>query len=71
MMTNYIGTSVSGFPSYSSLRAFISGRSRAISSGFWQNVDMSGYGFEFQFANLNDSTSRTMYCTNLRVETWL
>lgn len=71
MMTTYIGTSASGFPSYSSLRALVSGRSRALSSGFWQNVDMSGYGFEFQFANFADATSRTMYCTNLRVETWL
>lgn len=71
MMTTYIGTSASGFPSYSSLRTLVSGRSRAMSSGFWQNVDMSGYGFEFQFANLTDSTSRTMFCTNLRVETWL
>ena len=71
MMTTYLGTSASGFPSYSSLRTLASGRSRALSSGFWQNVDMSGYGFEFQFANLTDSTSRTMFCTNLRVETWL
>lgn len=71
MMTTYIGTSVSGFPSYSSLRTLVSGRSRALSSGFWQNVDMSGYGFQFEFANLADATSRTMYCTNLRVETWL
>ena len=71
MMTTYIGTSASGFPSYSSLRTLASGRSRAIGSGFWQNVDMSGYGFEFQFANLNDATSRTMFCSNLRVETWL
>lgn len=71
MMTTYLGTSASGFPSYSSLRTMTSGRSRQLSSAFWFNVDMSGYGFEFQFANLNDSTSRTMYCTNLRVETWL
>jgi len=71
MMTTYIGTSASSFPSYSSLRTLASGRSRALASGFWQNVDMSGYGFEFQFANFNDSTSRTMFCTNLLVETWL
>lgn len=71
MMTTYLGTSASGFPSYSSLRTLVSGRSRAFSTSFWQNVDMSGYGFEFQFANLNDATSRTMFCTNLLVETWL
>jgi hypothetical protein len=71
MMTTYLGTSVSGFPSYSSLRTMTSGRSRALSTAFWFNVDMSGYGFEFQFANLTDATSRTMFCTNLRVETWL
>lgn len=71
MMTTYIGTSASGFPSYSSLRTMTSGRSRQLSSAFWFNVDMSGYGFEFQFANFADATSRTMFCTNLRVETWL
>jgi hypothetical protein len=71
MMTTYLGTSASGFPSYSSLLTMASGRSRGLSSAFWFNVDMSGYGFEFQFANLTNSTSRTMFCTNLLVETWL
>ena len=71
MLTSFYGFSASGFPAYTSLRALGSGRSRALSSGIWQNTDLSGYGFEFQFANLADGTSRTMYCTNLRVETWL
>lgn len=71
MMTTYYGTSASGFPALSSLRVLTSGRSRALSSGDWFNVDLSGYGYEMQFANLTDSTSRTMYCTNMLVETWL
>jgi hypothetical protein len=71
MMTTYYGTSASGFPALSSLRVLTSGRSRALSSTYWFNVDLSGYGYEMQFANLTDSTSRTMYCTNLLVETWL
>jgi hypothetical protein len=57
-----------GFPNNASLRTLGSGRSRSISSGNWFNVDNSAYGFEFFFGNEFDSVSRTMYCTNLRVE---
>ena len=70
MMTAMYGFSAAstGFPNYASLRTLGNGRSRSISSGNWFNVDNSAYGFEFQFANAFDSVSRTMYCTNLRVE---
>jgi hypothetical protein len=70
MLTSYYGFSASGFPSLNSMYALASGRSRALTTAAWQNVSTTNYGFEFQFANLADSTSRTMYCTNLKVETW-
>jgi hypothetical protein len=70
MMTAMYGFSAAstGFPNYASLRTLGNGRSRSISSGNWFNVDNSAYGFEFLFNNGSDSVSRTMYCTNLRVE---
>ena len=57
-----------GFPNYASLRTLGNGRSKSISSANWFNVDNSAYGFEFLYNNAFDSVSRTMYCTNLRVE---
>jgi hypothetical protein len=59
-----------GFPGDASLKTLGSGRSRSIPNGNWFNVDNSAYGFAFSFGNEFDSVSRTMYCTNLKVETW-
>lgn len=71
MVTSMYGASASGFPTYTSLRILNSNQSRSISTGNWYDKDLSNYGFEFTFANAIDAVSRTMYCTNLRVETWL
>ena len=71
MITVMYGYNATGFPSYTNLKTLAGGRSIALSTSNWFNIDSSAYGFEFQFNNAFDSVSRTMYCTNLRVETWL
>ena len=68
MITVMYGYNATGFPSYTNLKTLAGGRSIALSTSNWFNIDSSAYGFEFQFNNAFDSVSRTMYCTNLRVE---
>lgn len=63
----YVGTSMSGFPSMNSLRCLQTG---VPSTTFYRNIDMTDGQVEMQFCNATDSTSRTMFITNVRVETW-
>ncbi len=71
VITTFYGYPSSGFPTYNSLYALGNGDVRNLSTTIWQNRDISTHGVEIQFANLVDNTSRTMYCTNLLIETLL
>jgi hypothetical protein len=69
-VSTYVGYWSSGWPTLSSMRCFVTGYGGNINTSFWRNVDLSTSFFEPQFANLNDSTSRTMYMGNMKIETF-